>query len=148
MKKFLPILIAVLVIGGAAFYGGTQYTKAKQPARGNFTRLGQGTGMEALGAGATGGANMRGTGAGGGFVSGEILSKDDKSVTVKLRDGGSKIIFFSGSTKITKTVDGSLEDLKVGESISATGSANTDGSVTAQSFQLRPNLPAPVPAAK
>ncbi len=143
MKKFLPILIAVLVIGGAAFYGGTQYTKAKQPARGNFTRLGQGAGAQGAG-----GANMRGGQAGGGFASGEILSKDDKSVTIKLRDGGSKIIFFSGSTKVTKTVDGSLEDLKVGESISATGSANTDGSITAQSFQLRPNFPAPAQPAK
>ena len=140
MKKFLPILIAVLVIGGAAFYGGTQYIKAKQPARGNLARFGQGTGAQ-ITQGA-GGANMRGAGTGG-FISGEILSKDDKRVTVKLRDGGSKIIFFSGTTKITKTADGTVDDLKTGETISANGTANLDGSVTAQGIQLRPNLPAP-----
>ncbi|EKD42866.1 MAG: hypothetical protein ACD_72C00549G0001 [uncultured bacterium] len=68
------------------------------------------------------------------------MAKDDKSVTVKMRDGGSKIIFFTSSTSVQKSATGTLEDLKVGDNISASGPANPDGSINAASIQLRPDL--------
>ena len=76
-----------------------------------------------------------------GCIAGEVLSKDDKSVTLKLRDSGSKIIFFSDSTQITKSAGGSAKDLTVGQEISATGEANSDGSVNAQTIQIHPAMP-------
>lgn len=139
MKKFLSILIAVLVIGGGAFYGGTMYTKAKQPARGNFVRLGQGIDTQGIG-----GANMRG-GQAGGFIGGEIISKDDNSITVKLRDGGSKLIFYSLGTEISKFASGVAADLEVGKNISVNGKTNSDGSLTADSIQVRPAASIPKP---
>ena len=51
---------------------------------------------------------------GNGMIAGEIISKDDKTITLKDRAGGSKIVFFSDKTAIAKTTDGALADLTVG----------------------------------
>ena len=72
------------------------------------------------------------------MVSGDIISKDAMSITVKLRDGGSKIVFFSDTTEISRFASGSASDLLVGKSVMVNGKTNDDGSVTAQSIQLRP----------
>ena len=127
-------MIAVtLIVGVGAFYGGMKYAENKATA-GRQQRTQQFSGNAGAGfSGGTGGG-QRG---GGGFISGEILSKDDKSVTVKLQDGGSKIVFLSDSTKITKSTDGALSDLEVGQTVSINGTANSDGSITAQTMQLR-----------
>lgn len=43
-------------------------------------------------------ANMRG---GTSRLNGEIIDKDDTTITLKLEDGGSKLIFFSDSTRVS-----------------------------------------------
>ena len=70
-------------------------------------------------------------------VNGEILSKDEQSITIKLQDGGSKIVFISDSTSVMKSTQGSLGDIAVGGQVMATGSPNPDGSISAQSIQIR-----------
>ncbi len=137
--------VVVLLVGGVSFYGGTKYQQTKLPSRSGDTafgsadqfRGGPGGGMMR---GGTGFAGARG-GAVGGMVNGDILSKDEKSVTVKLRDGGSKIVFFSPTTRIGKTTDGIVSDLEVGKQITVTGTTNSDGSVTAQMIQIRALMP-------
>ncbi len=125
------ILACVLVAGGA-FYGGMQYASAKTKSTGSTGQFRQGGAFGGQGRnGGTGRAN-------GGFVNGEVLSKDDKSVTIKLTSGGSKIVFFTTSTHVGKLVDGTADDLAVGKTVTVTGDANSDGSVTAQSIQIRP----------
>jgi hypothetical protein len=148
MKKMLPIFIAIVIIlGGGSFYGGMKYAESKKPAgaRNGFANFGNLTPDQQQRFQQMGGAGRAGAGSGGAnFTSGEIISADDKSVTVKLPDGGSKIIFFSDSTKITKSAEGSAADLTVGETITANGTANQDGSITAETIQLRPPvLPSP-----
>lgn len=73
----------------------------------------------------------------GGGASGEILKIDDKSITVKMRDGGSRLVFFTSSTPIYKSVSGTSIDLKVGDEISTFGNSGSDGSIVAESIQIR-----------
>ncbi|MEW6610236.1 MAG: biotin/lipoyl-binding protein [Patescibacteria group bacterium] len=62
-------------------------------------------------------------------------------VGVKLQDGGSKIIILSDATKVTKTDEGTVNDLTVGTRVAVTGTSNSDGSVSAQTIQIRPQMP-------
>lgn len=139
-KKILPIAIAALIVGVIGFYGGTKYGVGKDTQTGliqggfqNLSpeqrqqRLQQFSGINGMGR----------AGAGGGFIGGEVLSKDDKSITVKLQDGGSKIVFFSDKTQIIKSVTGAASDLVAGGQVVVSGQINSDGSVTAQSIQIR-----------
>jgi hypothetical protein len=139
-KKIGLIVIGVLVLVGV-FYGGMVYGKSQIPTRGTLTfdPNNMQSGMP------NGGTKNIKNGAGfGGITSGEVISKDDKGMTIKLQNGGSKIIFLSATTAVTKAATGSITDLTVGTQISVTGATNTDGSITAQSVQIRPNIPAVV----
>lgn len=152
MKKIVfSVLAAAVIAGGGSFWGGMQYAESKGLKSGGGQANGQNfrnlspedraqRPAQFPGQNGAGGRGMR-EGAGGGFVSGDILSKDDTSITVKLPDGGSKIVFFSGTTEVGKFVTGTKNDLEIGKSVTVIGKTNTDGSVTAQSIQMRPLRP-------
>lgn len=89
-----------------------------------------------MGEGAGPGGQRMGGQAGGGFTAGEIISKDERSITVSLPEGGSRIIFITESTPVQKSAAGTLADLAVGTQVVVTGSANQDGSISAQSVQI------------
>ncbi len=134
-NSLLLMIVLVIVVGAGSFYGGMRYEQSKTPSRGagaDAQMRGRFRGMGGLGFGMGGGRG------GDGFAIGEILSKDDKSFTLKLRDGGSKIIFYTTSTQVRKTTDGNLDELTVGKQVTVNGAANSDGSVTAQMVQMRP----------
>jgi hypothetical protein len=125
-----------------AFWGGMKYASAK-----NASGMQNPTGQFGQAGGPNGLRAGRG-GRGGGFTTGEIIAADATTITVKLQSGGSKIIFLSDATPITKSVDGAKTDLAVGKTVMVTGPTNSDGSVTAQSVMLRPAMtPPPAPAA-
>lgn len=136
-KIISAVIVIVAVAGGGSFYAGMRYDQSKNPApTGNANQAG----FQRPG----GGARLRqGFGGQGGFTAGEVISKDDKSVTVKLQDGGSKIIFFSDSTNVMKSAEGLPKDIAIGAQITAMGSPNSDGSISAQSIQIRPVGSAP-----
>ena len=140
MNRTLIIIIAVaLLAGGGAFYGGMKYGQSKALGNlGNFRNLSSQE-RQQMGAGITGSfGNRTGNQTGAGFINGEIISKDNQSITVKMRDNSSKIIFYSGTTEISKFASGASGDLEVGKTVMVNGTANQDGSLTAQSIQVRP----------
>ncbi len=125
-KLLLSIIITAVVVGSGAFYGGMKYGQSQIPQRG-FQQFG---------------VNRMGNGIinrqEGGFISGEIITKDSQSLTTKQQDGSSKIVFFTENTPILKNATGTVQDLIVGGQISINGTANSDGSISAQSIQIRP----------
>jgi hypothetical protein len=136
IKKYIPMVIVAVVVGAGAFFGGMQYAKSQIPARTGFANFAAGAG----GATGTAGAAGRRAGAAGGTgaVIGQNVTADAQSITVQTTGSGSKIVFFSTSTMIMKASAGSVADLTSGQQVVVNGTANSDGSVTAQSIQLRP----------
>ncbi|MFA6534289.1 MAG: hypothetical protein WCT37_03910 [Patescibacteria group bacterium] len=140
MRKIALIIAATAIVAGCGgFYGGLKYEQIKGPAAA-FAAFRDGNGAGANFAGRVG-VNRTGQ-AGAGLVNGDIIAADNQSITVKTRDGSSKIIFYSPTTSVGKFVTGAASDMKIGETVMATGKTNTDGSVTADSIQIRPAMPA------
>ncbi len=139
-KFFISLIIAVIAAGGLGFYGGMVYGKKQAPtatAAGRFANGAAGARGQGFG-NATGGPAGRLAGAGGNASVGEIAAKDDTSVTLKLMDGGSKVVLFSSSTHVGKMSDGTTSDLTTGTNVMVTGTTNQDGSITASNIQIRP----------
>ena len=138
-KTILSFIIGAVIFGGISFYAGSKYSK--NGGRGGLSNLSpeerQKRVQELGAAGVNGFRGRTGGQQGGGFVGGEIISKDEKSFTVKMREGGSKIVFFSNSTEISKSAKGSFQDLNSGAQVLVNGTANSDGSLTAQTVQIR-----------
>ncbi len=147
-NMIIAAIVGLVVVGGGAFYAGLSYAKS-QSNRAGTARSAAFNGQfgGATGAGARGGiAGRAGAFGAGGVAMGEVIAKDDNSITVKMRDGGSKIIFYSGTTQVMKAVSGSAADVAVGQAVTAMGKTNTDGSVSAESIQIRPAMPATNPS--
>lgn len=130
IQQYKKELIGGFILVVLAFYGGMKYGQSSAPVTGtpgirNFSG--------AMGARGTRGGNF------GGVAAGAIVAKDTTSITLGMPDGtGSRIIFFSDATPVSKSVAGTVSDLTVGENISVNGTANSDGSINAQSIQIRP----------
>lgn len=136
-KQIIGVIIALVVVGGLSFYGGTKYAAGTTTA----ARSGQFAGRFG-GAGGTG-SSTRST---AGLAMGQIISIDPTGITIQLANGGSRIILTSDSTPILESVEASSSDLQVGQSVVVQGTVNSDGSETAQSIQVRQGQPQPAPA--
>src|SRR5438552_16942130 len=102
-QKMILITVAVAIIAaGAGFFGGTKFGVTQAASQRDQFRM-----MNGQNGGRFGGMGGRG-------VIGEIVSKDDKSITVKMADGSTKIVLFSDSTSINKATEGTKDDLKEG----------------------------------
>lgn len=146
MKRWLIIVLVVavaVIVGVAGVFGGRASAATPSPQEAakvlsNLTaqqrqQLAQSGGLSA----AFGGSRGTGTGSGsGGFTTGSIVSSDSNSVTIKLSDGSTKIVIYAPSTAITVSKAGSAGDLTAGQTVTVTGTANSDGSITATRIQV------------
>lgn len=123
MRKYLVhiiwAVIAVIALVGGIFYG-----------KGSVAN------STASSAGATRGAYGR-TGAAGGLVLGQIVSINGQSMIVSLANGNSEVVFYSTSTQISEPTIVSASSLATGTMVMVGGTSNSDGSLTAQSIQVR-----------
>jgi hypothetical protein len=134
-NTILAIILGI-VIAAVAFFGGIKYQELKAAA----TSTGGNRVAGALqGKNGQNGRFARG-GTFGGATTGEIVSADANSITVKLSDGSSKIVNLSDKTTYTKSDTASKADLKTGEKVAAFGTSNSDGSITATDVQLNPQM--------
>jgi len=140
---------AVIVVGAGAFAGGMVYSKSSTAAAGDrfagngsmFNRDG-GAGQffgsgQVFDRNGTAGAHTGGRMLGGNVV-GEVLKMDSQSLTVKLSDGGTRLVFLSDKTTVMKTETAAVTDLVQGAAVRVMGSPNQDGSVMAQNIQIVP----------
>ncbi len=126
MTKKNLVHIVWLVVAVVAFVGGMYYGKSTvQPS--------------ATGRGGNSVSSTRGGfgGRGGGFVAGQVVSKDAQSITIQLPNGNSQVVFYSSSTMVIKPSPASVNDLAPGTNVMIGGAPNSDGSLTAQSIQIR-----------
>lgn len=129
-NNIITTVVITIIIGGLAFFGGMKYQASKAQAQG-----GPGTANQRQMFRNTAGRG----GAGAGFLNGQITSKDNSSLTIKDRNGNSRIVLYSASTTIGKVATGTPDDLTVGSPVSVIGQTDSNtNTITAQSINLTP----------
>jgi preprotein translocase subunit YajC len=127
----ISVLIAV-IFTATVFFAGVKYQQRQTISqRGQFAN----TLRQSLGPAAGASRNRFGA-----QIIGNIISADDKSITVKLADGSTKLVYFSSSVIIQKAAPGTQSDLIAGEKVAIFGSTNTAGLITAQNIELNPQF--------
>ncbi len=142
------VIVLVLAIAGASFYGGMVYGKSQAQANVQAAfrtgaagfqggNLPQGAVPLANG---TPGAFVRGqrNGQGGGFVLGTIKQIGDGSLVLTDNNGKETQVKVTDTTLIEKNQSVKLADLSEGETVMVSGSAAADGTLTARSVQVAP----------
>ncbi|NTU46355.1 hypothetical protein HGA88_01905 [Candidatus Roizmanbacteria bacterium] len=149
-KKFnlITVIVVGIFTGIFGFFGGLQYQKSQNGTSPSAQFAGTnaqpenaqggngGSGTTTSGTRPTSGANAQGKRP----ISGEIVSIDKDSITVKTQDGSSKIVIYSTQTKVNKTTEAAVSELKTGTQINVIGSEGTDGTVTAQTIAIGTGL--------
>jgi len=146
MRMTFRVLLIAAVIAGVGF--GVSFGVGYAAGRGNpkqttggmtqqqinqlYGIQGGGAGPTGTGSGATAGAagTTRGgtAGAAARVPMGKITAIDGSTLTVETRAGGVQKVNLSPSTAVNRITSGSAGDLKVGDSVVATGTAKPDGS--------------------
>ena len=127
----VPVIIGVLTLS-LGFFGGMTYQKSKTTSQ--FARAGN---RQVNGTFPQNGTGQRnGAVRGNAPVSGKIINQDATSITIQSADGSNKIVIISDQTKVNKTQEASVTELKTGDEVMVIGTQNTNGSLTAQSISI------------
>jgi hypothetical protein len=128
MKTAIIAVLAAVLAGALGFYGGVTYQKAQSPS-GFAGRVG--SSRSAGQQGRPSGPN------GSGVATGTVVASDAQSITIKTADGGSKTVFVSAQTEISKQQVLTAADVKVNDQVAAFGQA-TNGGIDARMIQIVP----------
>ena len=142
MKKWiLPVIIA-LVFGGGGYLIG-QHTASASTTTTSGTFAGR-TGAGGSFAGRTGGFGGAGGFGGGNATIGTIIAESNGSFTIQLpaststtAQTGTKIVLYDNTTNVMALESVPASSLQVGDSVTITGTTNSDGSVTATNIMAR-----------
>lgn len=126
-QAFLFILVLVISLA-TGFYGGMVYQKRQTRSR--LDQFNIQRGQFPFGQNSRFNTSTR-------PVNGEIIRKDNDSLTIKLRDGSTKIILLTSKTDISKSARAKVEDLKESQTVFIIGQENSDGSIIAETIQIR-----------
>lgn len=134
-KTVIIAVVLVIVAGIGGFFAGKYYQASQTASR--FAQFGGAVGGQGgqfyrkFGQGDQRGQGMN-------VVRGQVVSTDSNTITLKLPNGSTKIIVVGSSANIYQSTKGTLSDLKAGDTLNIFGTANSDGSVTAQNIQINP----------
>ncbi len=154
------VVFAALVVAGAGFVAGIQMEKHNEPAAtglpAGFRGFGNGgaglpTGQfpgAATGQLPGGATNAPTAGAGSGATgngatgnagtTGKVKLVDGANVYITTSDGSTVKVATSSSSKVSKSVDVALSDLKAGDTIVVQGTTGADGTIAASSINQTP----------
>ena len=130
-KLLIAIAVTALLVGASGFFAGIQYRKSQEPTAGDFQSMREQARSGNLPPGL--GERLQGQGR---PVSGEIIDRDEESITVKLPDGSSRIILVGSETKISESTPSAKNKLTEGVQVFVNGTENPDGSLNATSIQI------------
>jgi hypothetical protein len=133
-------IVALLLVAGGGFYGGTLYGKSQAQtafaARRQGGLPGAGGDGQFTGQGQTG-ANAR-LGGQGGMLFGQIEEIGDGVLSITDNNGKLTQVKVTDTTLIEKQASIKLTDLAKGETVMVSGSQGADGTITARSVQVAP----------
>lgn len=144
-KTIVTGVLCAVLAGALGFWGGVTYQKNQTPAAtalrgqvgGNFQPpAGFDPSQMPGGPGGQNGQNGARRLAGN-AATGTVLSADSKSITLKVASGGSKTVYVSSSTQISKQETLTVSAIKVGDSVMAVGESS-NGGITARSVRIVP----------
>jgi hypothetical protein len=130
-KKIVGVIIlGIVLVCFGAFYMGVEYSKKIAPAISNNseTSKDENTYNKTI---------KKDLGVKGTVIVGEIIKKDENSVTVQTSDGGSKIIYLEGETNLSKNTPILFSDLALKDNIVVNGLINSDNTIKARDIQLK-----------
>ncbi len=159
-KPYLHGIIIPIIVVVIGFYGGIAYQSSKSDnkniSNGGFDRQAMmnlsAEERSAMFEGQAGDINhtvgagmMRG---GEGMTVGKILETSNTTITVDLGDEGSQLVLISDKTVISKPAEVTIDELEAGDDIFVDGETNDDGSIIADTIQVRMGQEAKDPKTK
>lgn len=139
-KNYIIVSIIIVLLTSSAYFLGSATSKNKnveskieKTGRMGFSPNGDMPSFDRSNTGGTSGKRMFQ----GKFVNGEVISNDGTVMTIKLENGGSRIVLTSQATKFNKNIEANIQDVSAGKTVMITGESNPDGSMIANNIQIK-----------